>query len=237
MSYDLAGVTDRGVFLDAVTSSLEGIFPSESLGWVGFHPTTGLLEIRGTGDAGDPEVVDAVSRNMFRHPQLLSYTTTNTIHPRRISDIIGDRDWLNHPVFAEAFAPWHAKTQLSIVVTPVTPNSWNGWAFNRNHRDFTDAEVNTAAAIQPLLVAFNRLTGLASPHPDFVARNPLTRRETEVLQLVSQGFTATAIGYVLRISVLTVRKHLENAYEKLGQHDRLMAVTAAARMGIIHIPG
>ncbi|MGH1550415.1 response regulator transcription factor [Leifsonia poae] len=236
LSYDLDGVTDREAFLDAVTESLETMFPSESLGWVGFDPGSRELEIRGTGEAGNPEVVAAVSRNMWRHPQVLSYTSTATMNPRRMSDIIGDRDWFNHPVFAETFARWNLSTQLSIVVTPVTPNSWNGWAFNRYRRDFSDDEVAAATAIQPLLVAFNRLTGLATPHPEFVERNPLTRRETEVLQLVSEGFTATAIGYILRVSPSTVRKHVENAYTKLGQHDRVTAVTAAARLGIIHLP-
>ena len=235
LSYDLDGVTDREAFLAAVTSSLEGMFPSESLGWVGMHPVSHELEIRGTGEAGQPEVVAAVRRNMFRHPQVLSYTSTRTMDPRRMSDIIGDRDWFNHPVFAETFARWNLSTQLTIVVTPVTPNSWNGWAFNRHHQDYTDDEVEVAGAIQPLLVAFNRLTGLATPHPEFVERNPLTRRETEVLQLVSEGFTATAIGYILRISPSTVRKHVENAYTKLGQHDRVTAVTAAARLGIIRL--
>ncbi|MGH1523511.1 hypothetical protein ACRAWC_05360 [Leifsonia sp. L25] len=77
MSYDLDGVTDREVFLDAVTSSLEAMFPSEALGWVGLDPSSGDLEIRGTGHAGRPDVVDAVSRNMYRHLQLLSYTSTS----------------------------------------------------------------------------------------------------------------------------------------------------------------
>lgn len=77
LSYDLDGVTDREVFLDAVTSSLEAMFPSEALGWVGLDPSSGDLEIRGTGHAGRPDVVDAVSRNMYRHLQLLSYTSTS----------------------------------------------------------------------------------------------------------------------------------------------------------------
>ncbi|WP_285113735.1 LuxR C-terminal-related transcriptional regulator [Leifsonia sp. fls2-241-R2A-40a] len=237
LSYDLDGVTDREVFLDAVTASLEAMFPSESLGWVGLNPVSRDLEIRGTGEAGNPEVLAAVNRNMYRHPQVLSYTSTSTMDPRRMSDIIGDRDWLNHPVFAETFAKWNLSTQLTIIVTPMTPNSWNGWAFNRYRRDYTDSEVEAAAAIQPVLVAFNRLTGLATPHPAIVERNPLTRRETEVLQLVGEGFTATAIGYILRISTSTVRKHVESAYMKLGQHDRVTAVTTAARLGIIRLPG
>jgi DNA-binding CsgD family transcriptional regulator len=236
LSYDLMGVTDRRVFLDSVTSSLELFFPAESLGWAGVQTQAGGLEIRGKKGSGRPEIVEVVARNLYRHPALLSYLSTRTMEPRRMSDIIGDRDWLNHPVFVEAFVPLGVTTQMTIVVTPVTLNSWSGWAFNRYKRDFSDAELERATAIQPLLIAFDRLTRLAAAHPGFAERNPLTRRETEVLQLVGQGFTATAIGYILRISALTVRKHLENAYAKLGQHDRLTAVQAAAQLGIIQLP-
>lgn len=61
----------------------------------------------------------------------------------------------------------------------------------------------------------------------------LTAREIEVLSLVATGLTANAIGHRLRISVTTVRKHLEHIYEKTGHHDRLLAVAHARRIGLI----
>jgi DNA-binding NarL/FixJ family response regulator len=45
--------------------------------------------------------------------------------------------------------------------------------------------------------------------------------------------TADAIGRARRVSVRTVRKHLENAYGKLGVHDRLQAVAYCRRIGIL----
>jgi ATP/maltotriose-dependent transcriptional regulator MalT len=61
----------------------------------------------------------------------------------------------------------------------------------------------------------------------------LTARELEVLRLVARGFTAVACGHVLRISPATVRKHLEHAYDKLGVHDRLLAVERARQLGVL----
>lgn len=43
---------------------------------------------------------------------------------------------------------------------------------------------------------------------------------------VAEGRTNDEIGHVLGISPQTVRKHLENAYEKLEVHTRTGAVAA-----------
>jgi DNA-binding CsgD family transcriptional regulator len=55
----------------------------------------------------------------------------------------------------------------------------------------------------------------------------LTQRETEVISLAAEGRTNREIASVLSISPLTVRKHLENAYPKLGVGNR---TAAAARL-------
>ncbi len=55
----------------------------------------------------------------------------------------------------------------------------------------------------------------------------LTSREREIIAHVAQGRTNHEIGRLLGISSHTVRKHLENAYDKLGTHTRTGAVAAA----------
>lgn len=55
----------------------------------------------------------------------------------------------------------------------------------------------------------------------------LTRREREVLALVSEGMRNAEIAETLWLSPATVRKHLENIYEKLGVHTRTAAVARA----------
>ena len=48
----------------------------------------------------------------------------------------------------------------------------------------------------------------------------LTARETEVAQLVADGFSYQAIGERLSISLSTVKRHIENIYEKLNVHNQ-----------------
>lgn len=52
----------------------------------------------------------------------------------------------------------------------------------------------------------------------------LTSREREILGWVARGKTNLEIAEILWLSPSTVRKHLENIYEKLGVHNRVAAV-------------
>jgi len=59
--------------------------------------------------------------------------------------------------------------------------------------------------------------------PD-LATAALSSREREVLALVAEGLRNAGIAEALWISPATVRKHLENIYEKLDVHTRTAAV-------------
>jgi len=64
--------------------------------------------------------------------------------------------------------------------------------------------------------------------------NQLTAREREILDLVAEGKTNAEIAAALWISPGTVRRHLENAYAKLGVHTRTAAVARLRRTGAAH---
>lgn len=61
----------------------------------------------------------------------------------------------------------------------------------------------------------------------------LTRRESEVLELVVEGKTNQEIGLALGISEKTVEKHLEAVYAKLGVASRVEAAVHAVRAGLV----
>jgi DNA-binding NarL/FixJ family response regulator len=61
----------------------------------------------------------------------------------------------------------------------------------------------------------------------------LTDRESQVLRLVAQGWTNRRIGHELGIAERTVRYHLENAFGRLEAENRLAAVMAAQRLGLL----
>jgi PAS domain S-box-containing protein len=61
----------------------------------------------------------------------------------------------------------------------------------------------------------------------------ITRREAEVLRLLTCGASNRAIGETLGISPTTVRNHIEHLLAKLGVHSKLEAVLYAARHRVV----
>lgn len=64
---------------------------------------------------------------------------------------------------------------------------------------------------------------------------PLTKREVEILQVISRGLSNSEAADVLGLSRATVRTHLEHIYEKLEVGNRVEAVTEGIRHGIIDL--
>jgi DNA-binding NarL/FixJ family response regulator len=67
-------------------------------------------------------------------------------------------------------------------------------------------------------------------------RTDLSKREIEILELVSKGFTNKEIAKALRLSQFTVRNHLNNVTSKLDVTDRTEAAFVAIQTGIISVP-
>jgi PAS domain S-box-containing protein len=61
----------------------------------------------------------------------------------------------------------------------------------------------------------------------------ITRREREILRLLVQGSTTSAIAERLCISERTVRNHVTNILIKLGLHSRVEAVAYSIRNGLV----
>lgn len=62
---------------------------------------------------------------------------------------------------------------------------------------------------------------------------PLSRRESEVLQTLVKGYTYEEIGAQLFISAGTVQAHLKKVYRKLGVNSRSAAVAKALRNRLV----
>ncbi|HEX5401106.1 MAG TPA: response regulator transcription factor [Pseudonocardiaceae bacterium] len=75
-------------------------------------------------------------------------------------------------------------------------------------------------------------TGLGVRHT-VTARQPLSRREYQVLQLISDGLENQAIAKTLFVSVETIRTHVKSILRKLHARDRAHAVAVAFRLGVL----
>ena len=75
------------------------------------------------------------------------------------------------------------------------------------------------------------------PRPAAPQAGPLTerlsKREFEVLDLVSRGFTYQEVGARIGISVTTVQTHIRNIYGKLDVHNKSEAVFEARNLGLL----
>ncbi len=175
------------------------------------------------------------------HPMLRSYLAEPPralASPRRLSDFSTRAAVRRTRSYADLMSLLGAERQLTILTARPSRLGGQGWAVNRSSgSDFSDRDVELAAALQPVLVLLERVDDPAPAREGEASaaaeRLGLTAREIEVLRHVSTGMTADAIARLLRISGRTVRKHLENAYRKLDCHDRLLAVQQARALRLI----
>lgn len=64
-------------------------------------------------------------------------------------------------------------------------------------------------------------------------QSELTKREHEVLVMVSKGYTAKEIANMLNLSHHTIKEYISNIYKKLSVHNKMQAVHQASIQGII----
>lgn len=69
----------------------------------------------------------------------------------------------------------------------------------------------------------------------FEEENILTKREMEVLKLITEGLFNKEIAYYLSISEKTVKNHVSNIFKKISVSDRTQAAVYAIRNNIVEI--
>lgn len=97
--------------------------------------------------------------------------------------------------------------------------------------DLISGVVNGEAAMTRAMAA-RLLKGVAHSR-ESTPLESLTEREIEVLQLVAQGTSNSAIAEELYITVNTVKTHLKNILEKLQVENRTQAATYAVQSGLV----
>jgi LuxR family maltose regulon positive regulatory protein len=62
---------------------------------------------------------------------------------------------------------------------------------------------------------------------------PLTKRELEMLQMITDGHSNKDIGSKLFVAESTVKWHLGNIYSKIGVKNRTQAIASGRQLGLI----
>jgi LuxR family maltose regulon positive regulatory protein len=90
------------------------------------------------------------------------------------------------------------------------------------------------AYVGRLLKEFRSESSIKKPEEDLTNLvEPLSRREIDVLELLSSGKSNQEIAGILHISLSTVKGHTSNIYGKLNVRNRTQAVSRGRELGII----
>jgi DNA-binding CsgD family transcriptional regulator len=250
LSYHLGELPDRDSYLKAAAACLRTTVGGDLVGWnnnldVATHSAEVWFDPLDANVSNETLIAvfsnEAVITMLDEHPVLRRYLAhPDHTAPLRISDCMSDRQWRSSGVYSKVFVPMGVRHQLCIAVRTPTIVSSRGWAINRSTSDFTDADVARARALQPVLDLLDRIYHPGNaPKTEDARRDEarqragLTSREGDVIMLIADGLSAQQIARLRRISVRTVRKHLENIYAKLECHDRLLAVNSARHLGLL----
>ena len=82
-------------------------------------------------------------------------------------------------------------------------------------------------------IASRVLDEFASLRPEPLSPSTLTARETEVLTLITRGYSNKEIARELVISIKTVKTHVSSILSKLHTVDRTQAALCAVRKGLV----
>ncbi|HUP27506.1 MAG TPA: response regulator transcription factor [Chloroflexia bacterium] len=115
-----------------------------------------------------------------------------------------------------------------------------GWGIVSPDAPSAELQAAVSSVAQGLVVLSLPLAGRLLDGPTAVHAldnspldEPLTAREAEVLDLLSQGLSNKLIARKLQISEHTVKFHVSSIYTKLGAASRTDAVSKGARHGLI----
>jgi DNA-binding CsgD family transcriptional regulator len=177
---------------------------------------------------------DAFHHFIDQHPLIRHYRSSSDLTPRKISDFMTDRAFRSLGLYADFYRAVDTNYQIALMIHRTT-DLQIAVTLNRRNRDFDERDRVRLAALQPriarhYLVALRLAQhamecGQGSDRPDAVPR--LTRRESEVLSWVALGKTNQEVAAIVGARPLTIKKHLEHIYHKLGVANR----TAAVRLG------
>jgi DNA-binding NarL/FixJ family response regulator len=102
--------------------------------------------------------------------------------------------------------------------------------------DAGGAPMSPAIARKALQMLSRTAAPTLSAHPTSPLPSELSPREAEILRHTVSGWDAKRIAVTLDLSVLTIRKHMANIYEKLHIHSKAQVIALAHEEGWFKAP-
>jgi DNA-binding CsgD family transcriptional regulator len=218
----------REPFPSQVLLALARLIPSDSC--VGYQEADVAGRIRVVelvevvGVAPSPATEDAFDTLGWQNPMhcRVNACTSGVL---RLSNLLSRRERRGMEYDAVVWRPHGIDDALRLWL-PAPPGRARSIYLERSGKNYTDREVTLFSLLRPHLA---RIRVDAESRRRFARDTRLTVREREVLGWIARGKTNREIAALLSISPHTVRKHIENIFEKLDVRTRTAAARFAAK--------
>ena len=213
----------RTEYIETAAEGLHELIPGDDVLWIQGNWKEDSFRIWRRSLRGRDIAAEQVLRCSYQSPVVRSCLQAPVdLSPRRLSDLPGIAE---DAVAMRQAQQYLGREQLCLIVSVDAPIAGRCWVITRDKLGFCDQELEDAEQILPVLYLLDHFhhpesSNISADLP--VGRAGLTTRESQVVDLLITGMTAAAIGRILGISDRTVSKHIQNAYDKLGVHDRLL---------------
>jgi DNA-binding CsgD family transcriptional regulator len=157
------------------------------------------------------------------HPILAYRDRTGDERAVTLSDFTGRRLLRRLAIYDEFFHPFGVEYSLSIRMRTSSARTVDVGC-TRVAKDFSHRD---RAALDVLRPSLAHLLRLREPPDSGFTEAGLTRREEEVLRLISAGLSNAGVAAALFVAPGTVKKHLDHIYEKLDVANRTQATAWA----------
>jgi DNA-binding CsgD family transcriptional regulator len=233
---ELVGGPD--VFPRPVLTRLARLIPNDELGYWEFDLTRKRV-LKGVSTVVEYPIPRSVLDERFWriafpiHPVCRYQRRTRDFSAVKLTDFMTLRQLRRTQVYREWYGFFGIDREL-VAAIPSPLSHKKTFGFHREPgRDFSERDRQMLNLLRPHL---SRLYEIARLRQSVDGRSlsdtglRLTRREREILEYVRRGHTNRQIGQILFISPLTVRRHLESIYGKLGVHSRTAAASRASTL-------
>ncbi|WP_406446012.1 helix-turn-helix transcriptional regulator [Streptomyces sp. NBC_01613] len=173
---------------------------------------------RDTVDEEDDAPMEAYWRWRHQHLQCEQVAQPHdSPETTQMADFLSVRELRNLPIYTEFLRPTPTIADIALPTAPGRTRVFQ--LFRKEGQPFKDHEMTTLRLLAPHLYEIYK-EGTRRHRPPV----RLTLRELDVLRCVARGMSTPQIAAQLVVSTSTVRKHLENAFGRLGVSSRTAAV-------------
>ena len=207
-----------GVPPECLLSGLMRLIPCDAASFCELDiPTRRALNAQEIGDEDD-EDMDGYWRWRHQHTQCVQVCRPHDVpETTQMAEFRSVRELRNLPIYTEFLAP---HPTIAAIALPTAPNRTRVFQFfRRDGKAFTDHEMTTLRMMAPHVYDLYKQAARRRRQPV-----RLTHRELDVLRCVALGMGTPQIAEQLCVPPSTVRKHLENAFGRLGVSSRTAAV-------------